>query len=878
MPRVEQGGQGERGPQRQWDRAEKQSPPDRQCRPGLRDLRCRPGLLTLLALIVVVGVLPSGAATLSIGAPMEPSEPSRADHACRFWGMIGEGPLDSLVIDQLVEGAYSLKTLAASNPDGWGLGFRAPALQAAGLERPVLMRGGAPANHEWDDRFDVAVGEMVALDATQAVVHIRAASSGHTTVPDPHPFYRQNLLFAHNGTVLTQGLLGLLEQGSPGYLDERPPDYESPYIDSELYFLYVLKLIEEGRHTAAALREAILQIYDRGAIMTAGNCLLATPDTLFAIRFDPGDQDRYRVRYQKAAGRWIVASQPVGTDTTGWLSLPPKSMGIFTATSAPEIIALYPPPGPWLVFAGAKCDDDMIPPSMGNGNERIELGERIEYLPLLINEGTDSASLIAASLSTTDPFVQMISGLTTYADLDPGASGLPLQAFVFDVLPTAPMVHNWEFTLDLSAQEPGGQPVVWSRTFTEYAMGSQIVYVAHLIDDGGNGILEPGESADIAVWLENIGNANATNLVATLLTDSPFVEIEQGSAGIDTLQSRESGRLTPVYRIAVSPGCPLPELLSFDLALQADWGYTDTLTLELAVGGFNDPMEQGDGNWTHEAVLAGYGDAWHLSDHRNHTPEGFLAFKCGAVDSGAVYPNLLDAALISPEIILAEICELRFWHHIRAQLSMSGPGYAQDGGLVEASLNGGPWQQLYPLTGYDFLIKTDVPPGPFPEGTPVFSGFYGWRQAVCRIEGHSGTVRFRFRFGSDGNQGMLDALDGWYIDDVEILSYSFLSDVPVREQLPLQPALRIGGPSPFRQETTLLFDVVRAGPVTLSILDLEGRVVRHLLRGEMPGGRHRVIWDGTDGGGRPVPSGLYFYRLKSERDRFEDVRRIIRLR
>ena len=76
----------------------------------------------------------------------------------------------------------------------------------------------------------------------------------------------------------------------------------------------------------------------------------------------------------------------------------------------------------------------------------------------------------------------------------------------------------------------------------------------------------------------------------------------------------------------------------------------------------------------------------------------------------------------------------------------------------------------------------------------------------------------------------------------------------------------------------MLFDVVRAGPVTLSILDLEGRVVRHLLRGEMPGGRHRVIWDGTDGGGRPVPSGLYFYRLKSERDRFEDVRRIIRLR
>ena len=66
--------------------------------------------------------------------------------------------------------------------------------------------------------------------------------------------------------------------------------------------------------------------------------------------------------------------------------------------------------------------------------------------------------------------------------------------------------------------------------------------------------------------------------------------------------------------------------------------------------------------------------------------------------------------------------------------------------------------------------------------------------------------------------------------------------------------------------------------MALCILDLEGRVVRDLVRDHRPSGRHRIQWDGRDNDGRAVPSGLYFYRLKSRSDAFEQVRRVIRVR
>ena len=49
--------------------------------------------------------------------------------------------------------------------------------------------------------------------------------------------------------------------------------------------------------------------------------------------------------------------------------------------------------------------------------------------------------------------------------------------------------------------------------------------------------------------------------------------------------------------------------------------------------------------------------------------------------------------------------------------------------------------------------------------------------------------------------------------------------------------------------------------VELAIFDVAGRRVRVLVDGWRGGGTHEVIWDGTDGAGRKVSSGMYLARM-----------------
>jgi flagellar hook assembly protein FlgD len=68
-------------------------------------------------------------------------------------------------------------------------------------------------------------------------------------------------------------------------------------------------------------------------------------------------------------------------------------------------------------------------------------------------------------------------------------------------------------------------------------------------------------------------------------------------------------------------------------------------------------------------------------------------------------------------------------------------------------------------------------------------------------------------------------------------------------------------PKPFGGSTQFAFDLPAAGPATLAVIDVSGRVVRTLATGPGAEGRHQYRWDGGDDQGRAVAPGVYFYRL-----------------
>jgi hypothetical protein len=89
-------------------------------------------------------------------------------------------------------------------------------------------------------------------------------------------------------------------------------------------------------------------------------------------------------------------------------------------------------------------------------------------------------------------------------------------------------------------------------------------------------------------------------------------------------------------------------------------------------------------------------------------------------------------------------------------------------------------------------------------------------------------------------------------------------------------ALHQNIPNPFNPTTTIRFDTAREGHVELRIFDVAGRLVRTLVNGELPRARHSFTWDGRDTGGKPVASGMYFYKL--EAGDYRETRKMILLK
>jgi hypothetical protein len=70
-------------------------------------------------------------------------------------------------------------------------------------------------------------------------------------------------------------------------------------------------------------------------------------------------------------------------------------------------------------------------------------------------------------------------------------------------------------------------------------------------------------------------------------------------------------------------------------------------------------------------------------------------------------------------------------------------------------------------------------------------------------------------------------------------------------------------PNPFNPAATIGFGLPAAGHVTITIYTVRGEAVRRLADGEYGAGYSEVLWDGRADDGRTVPSGAYFYRLRS---------------
>jgi hypothetical protein len=148
-----------------------------------------------------------------------------------------------------------------------------------------------------------------------------------------------------------------------------------------------------------------------------------------------------------------------------------------------------------------------------------------------------------------------------------------------------------------------------------------------------------------------------------------------------------------------------------------------------------------------------------------------------------------------------------------------------------------------------------------------YCGGYLWREAIPEQE-EGREVRYYVR--------ALDLMSNETTDPPGAPDsvYSFVTG-PVaidkgeeeEKKLPLAFSLSQNYPNPFNPSTTISFDVPgnsgKPSHVTLVIYDIRGKLVKKLIDLDFNPGIQTAIWNGTDEHGQQVPSGLYFYRLRS---------------
>lgn len=80
-------------------------------------------------------------------------------------------------------------------------------------------------------------------------------------------------------------------------------------------------------------------------------------------------------------------------------------------------------------------------------------------------------------------------------------------------------------------------------------------------------------------------------------------------------------------------------------------------------------------------------------------------------------------------------------------------------------------------------------------------------------------------------------------------------------------------PNPFNSNVEITVDIPIDGEMKLTVYDINGRPVNCIYNAAVESGRHNFHWTGTNNDNNPVPSGLYFVRLQTEKSSL--TRRIV---
>lgn len=132
---------------------------------------------------------------------------------------------------------------------------------------------------------------------------------------------------------------------------------------------------------------------------------------------------------------------------------------------------------------------------------------------------------------------------------------------------------------------------------------------------------------------------------------------------------------------------------------------------------------------------------------------------------------------------------------------------------------------------------------------------------------HAGSLTWNLHPGDEGDYRVrfsaFNTLAGCVLTRIHVAAAN-ITGVALGDPAPANVYLDQNRPNPFNPETSIQFHLPREARVVLEVFDIRGGRVAKLLDRVLPAGPHDTSWDGRDGRGRAMPSGVYLCRVQSE--------------
>ncbi|HKK20225.1 MAG TPA: C25 family peptidase C-terminal domain-containing protein, partial [candidate division Zixibacteria bacterium] len=441
-------------------------------------------------------------------------------------------------------------------------------------------------------------------------------------------------------------------------------------------------------------------------------------------------------------------------------------------------IQIITPSGPYVIYNATTLSD-------ASGNGIVENGETVQMGLTLVNVGPDDAFDVLATITTDDPYVTITDNNEAYGTITHDwGTGYVENGFAFEVASDVPDQHKIVFDLSVN----GTARDTWTGSFQVPVKAPVLEFVSASMNDavGGdnNGILDPGETAEVVVTLRNSGTGQAFNAVANLSVNDQYVTATDSYGTFGTIDSvgATADNAGDTYELVADGSCPIGYGVPVTLQVDAGGGYTIELPFNITVGDrvafFVDDFSYdqgwtglgGSAEWQMGSVSGAGGDP-----SQDHSPTADNAVLGNDLTSVGTYANSITGTqwVTSPALDCGSMSGviMSFYRQLGVESSQYDHAYFQ-------AFDGSSWVTLYEN----------------PSTTVQESSWSLQEYDLSAIADGNPNFQIRFGLGStDGSQ----TYAGWNIDDIEIKGYG-----------------RIGYPALTIDETTLS-DSLLAGDSTV---------------------------------------------------------------